>query len=446
MTSTFIQRVLGRARGAPAALGTTARAALALATLATMLAPAAQPPVSAAQRFVTESRLHVVVKEVKIHDDRDGLFAGQGEMEMLVRIGRCPVELPAPCAFNTVVGGPQAQAKITKIRANSGETVALDRMVPQEGDETDGHVPPEMGFNTWPGYYTVVRFDMMEYDDVSNPENMGSLVHVLEAGKHDEHLGTFTARSLSDEGTKVGDFTVTFQVRRAPTPDLRAEAIRMEAVPGSPRQRLCARAVNNGTVPAGPFSIDFYVDGIRPSFGVAESPGLVTADRAEYCIEVDPLPAGPHMLGADVDARGKVVEFNEANNLYEQSYTVVASVAPNDLIIGAIKVNGQVPDGKDDCKDGKNDVVVVVKNAGTADVGAFTVQLVVDDATDAARKQSVSGLAAGQQQEVHFEDVRLKKGERTLTAHAAAASTVATSEADTGEAKVVTRCKEVQAR
>ena len=37
------------------------------------------------------------------------------------------------------------------------------------------------------------------------------------------------------------------------------------------------------------------------------------------------------------------------------------SASQADLTVGAIKINGQVPDGKDDCKDGKNTVTVVVK-------------------------------------------------------------------------------------
>jgi len=53
-----------------------------------------------------------------------------------------------------------------------------------------------------------------------------------------------------------------------------------------------------------------------------------------------------------------------------------------------------VPDGKDDCKDGENDMTVVVKNAGQGDTGAFAVRLLVDgDSHDIP----VDGLAAGQE-------------------------------------------------
>jgi subtilase family serine protease len=71
-----------------------------------------------------------------------------------------------------------------------------------------------------------------------------------------------------------------------------------------------------------------------------------------------------------------------------------------------------VPDGKNDCKDGKNDVTVVLKNAGTARAAGIAVQLTLDGT--GVGEQTVSGLAAGQEREVRFEDVRLKKGEHAL--------------------------------
>jgi subtilase family serine protease len=85
-----------------------------------------------------------------------------------------------------------------------------------------------------------------------------------------------------------------------------------------------------------------------------------------------------------------------------------------DLTVSAIKVRGQVPDGKDDCKDGKNPVAVVVKNAGGANAGSFAVRLTVDG--DEAGEESVEGLEAGKEREVRFGDVKLTKGEHKLVA------------------------------
>jgi len=445
MTSTFIHRVLGRARRAPATLGRTVRVALALAALASVIAPTTARPAAAADTLTAESRLQVILKEVKIHDDHDW---GEGEFELNISIGRCPVDLPAPCLFSTVPGGPQAYARVN-FNGDTHETVSLkDRVVPQAGDETEPGTPPELGFSTRPGFYNVVRFDMTEKDSVTNHEGMGWVAHVLEAGQHGRHLGVFTERSFSHQGKKVGDYTITYEITRAPVPDIRPLDLRVEDLPNGD-QRVCMTVLNQEYFDAGEFLIDLTVDGRNIPGGGARVASLAALQQTEACTPKVYLPvSGSHTLAAIVDYAGILKEYSEVNNTYEEQYVPKApavSLAP-DLTVSTILVNGQAPDGKDDCKEGKNDVVVVVKNAGTADVGAFTVRLVVDDATDAAREQSASGLAAGRQQEVHFEDVRLKKGERTLTARAAAASTVATSEADTGEATVVTRCKEVQAR
>jgi hypothetical protein len=98
-----------------------------------------------------------------------------------------------------------------------------------------------------------------------------------------------------------------------------------------------------------------------------------------------------------------------------------------------------VPDGKNDCKDGRNTVAVVVKNAGTADAEKLTVRLVVDDAQGDALERSLRGLEAGQEQEIRFEDVRLKEGEHALVATVAGKGKVGDSK-ENDELKVNARC------
>lgn len=110
--------------------------------------------------------------------------------------------------------------------------------------------------------------------------------------------------------------------------------------------------------------------------------------------------------------------------------TLVAGRRQADLTIGAIKMNGQIPDDKDDCRDGKN--------AGTAEADDVAVRLAADGAE--AGTQAVKGLEAGKEREVRFEGVRLKKGEHTLTATLKA--TGAKADADQGELKVTVHCKD----
>lgn len=109
------------------------------------------------------------------------------------------------------------------------------------------------------------------------------------------------------------------------------------------------------------------------------------------------------------------------------------------LVISSIKVTGRAPVGKDDCKDGRNTVAVVVKNGGDAESDPFAVRLIADG--DDANQQSVSGLGAGQEREVRFDDVRLKKGEHTLAAIADAKASVDESDENNNELKATARCK-----
>ena len=101
-----------------------------------------------------------------------------------------------------------------------------------------------------------------------------------------------------------------------------------------------------------------------------------------------------------------------------------------------------MPDGKDDCKEGRNDVTVLVKNEGAASADGFAVRLLVDDDQAEAEEKTVSGLDAGKEQEVRFDDVRLRKGERTLTVATDAKNAVSESKEDNNERKVTATCKE----
>jgi subtilase family serine protease len=158
-----------------------------------------------------------------------------------------------------------------------------------------------------------------------------------------------------------------------------------------------------------------------------------------------------------VDAPRALPEFNEANNVYEQSYTAPPQQVPTatqptptpptpsqaqpDLTVSAIRIDGRAPDGKDDCQEGKNDVAVVVKNAGAAKAD-FAVRLGVDGNDDEAKEKSVDGLDAGQEHQVRFDDVRLKKGERTLLAIADPKNAITEAKEDNNELKVTARCND----
>ena len=114
--------------------------------------------------------------------------------------------------------------------------------------------------------------------------------------------------------------------------------------------------------------------------------------------------SGQHMLKAVADGSDTLIEVDETNNAYEQAYIATRSRrrrALPDLTVSAIKVNGHAPDGEDDCREGNNDVTVVVKNGAATNAGDFYVRLAVDDGK-AAEKYLVDGLGAGTEQDIKF--------------------------------------------
>ena len=161
-----------------------------------------------------------------------------------------------------------------------------------------------------------------------------------------------------------------------------------------------------------------------------------------------------------MDEPRSVVEVSETDNRSELRYTVAGLAADADqplpgpspspgqpdLIVTAIRVRDQVPDGKDDCKDGKNPVTVVVKNAGPAGAGPFVVRITVDevqgdDIQAYAVTASVDGIEAGQEREIRFDEVRLTKGQHALAAVADYKRTVAESADGNNDREVIVRCQ-----
>jgi hypothetical protein len=286
----------------------------------------------------------------------------------------------------------------------------------------------------------------------------------------------------------VGDYLVNYEIRRAPLPDLHPREIRVlpNVSPDSADPNVCLVVENIGGADAGPFNMSLYVDRSLPIGGSVNLTGLGAGGTQEVCIHAALPVSGTHQLNLIVDIYRAVPEANENNNDLPQSLARTAadggvgapsvgttgtnatadagnaspnvtpagsgksdpkpsnpqpapspSPAQTDLKLSTIKVNGQVLDGKNDCKDGKNTVAVTVKNAGTGKASGFDVRLVVDGNQGDADTQSVNGLDAGKEREVRFENVQLKKGEHTLTASAQAKGE--TDESDT-VLEVTARC------
>jgi len=266
-------------------------------------------------------------------------------------------------------------------------------------------------------------------------------------------VGTYEVRGLFERGGTyfVSNYGVWLEVRRTPLPDLVPTAIRVVEGAGG-IDTVCMGVANAGWEPAGPFPLALSVDGTDHRIGTANVVGLAAGETREACVM---LPSnldlsGRHQFGAFADEAGTMPELNELNNYFvlelnrtpPPTPTPTPSPALADLTVSAIRVRGRVPDGKDDCKDGKNDVDVVVKNGGTANAGAFVVRLQIDGASGQPLDRTVPGLDADKEHEVRFDDVRLRKGEHKLEAIADAEKTVAERDEANNTRTVTAGCKD----
>jgi hypothetical protein len=441
-----------------------------LALAATLFASALGSPSTVRADPLTDpaARVQIVIKTIHIIDDHDGFLTGAGDMELEVVLS-CYAK-PTPCLGKHP--GVNLAIYRKKFTANTGETVAFDDLVLPQPNEltdplygsTDSGYPLDLGQN----YHLALR--MQEIDPLDGFVAMGSRTLLL-TPENGWGIGTHNLYTVLPD--RLGDFEVELEIRRAPLPDIQPIDIKVDDLPDSPRKRVCTVVRNVGAAVAGPFQLALYVDDVEPSVGRPSVPILGAEESAERCVEI-PLPPGPHRLRAVVDEPHRLMELNETNNAYERTYPASAarldadpaagsdsppanadanggfvppsSPAPDprpssaraDLAVNAIRVNGQAPDGKSDCKDGKNAVTVVVKNGGAEKAGAFAVRLEADGGD--VGEQTVSGLEVGQEREVRFEDVRLKKGEHKLAATVDPKDADAESNGDDNELKVTAGC------
>jgi subtilase family serine protease len=117
----------------------------------------------------------------------------------------------------------------------------------------------------------------------------------------------------------------------------------------------------------------------------------------------------------------------------------VTGPAPSaDLVVSAIRV----PGGANDCDPGKNDVTVVVTNAGGAAATGFAVRVFVDDKDDEAKEKAGLALDASKELTVRVDDLRIPKGQHTLTATADSQNAVAEANDANNELKTTVRCRD----
>jgi hypothetical protein len=384
---------------------------------------AAEPPNPAA-------RLQFVVNQIQILDDRDGAFAGKGELHFYIDFYRCNGNVPCldqlkNSDWGSATGVYDAQDYFT---AGTGQTVTMNRVIPED------NAPVPLGLAIAEGGRYVMKFRILEFDDLSGAENLGSVFHELDFSEHGLGIGTHVGRATGADGGHVGDFIITYEIRRAPLPDLRAGGIKVKDLPGSTNKQVCIGVLNAEIYASDAFEVALSVDGKIGPEAKARVNGLGGGDSEEVCIPAALPATGQALLAAVIDPANAVAEFNEANNTLKEPYqgtglaipespatptpapggSKVEEIRKPDLNVATIKVNGHEPDGKNDCQDGKNTVVVVVKNDGTESAEKITVQLAVDGGQTVTKL--IASLEPGEAAEATFADVGLKKGQQKLTA------------------------------
>ncbi|MFN8633237.1 MAG: CARDB domain-containing protein [Chloroflexota bacterium] len=461
MLSRYLASAASKARRTVPAFGLAA--AVLASSLGAPLTAAAQGPIVHDHRNGAPpvARLQVILQSIKIIDDRDGWVAGDGEMTFDLKL--ICIQVSAPCVGGTT--SASLDVFDDKFSAGSGETRFYNRFMPDSSySHPDYDASAAGGYPMREGQRYTLNFAMIETDAASEYERMGRGEIDLRA-ENGWGIGSHSVRSTHDDGSP-GDYIVNIEVKRMQLPDLRPVNIKVTDIAGSTKKRVCTAVQNVELGQAGQFEVILQVDDNTLPDGRGVSIGLSSGDATDVCVEAE-LPAGPHKLTAVVDPFQRLIEYNEANNSYDQQTailqlppTVPSTTEPTqpskdgqgqppkenqgqapsantgvvppsnqgqnstgnqgqnkpvaDLTVRAIKLNGQAPDGNNDCKEGKNGVVAVVKNAGKGKADGFTARLVVDGADGSAIEQQVNGLDAGQEREVRFGDVQLKKGAHTL--------------------------------
>jgi hypothetical protein len=448
------------------------RIVLGLALALTLLAGVTGSPTAVradpVPRREPKYRIQVVVKAVEIYDDRD-LF-GSGDFSMRAILHRCPDPPVDDCASILFEG--LSSEHMARFSGDTGDIVKLYLTLPNAADPVWGgyDLSEDAGYPMYDGERYVLRFDLWDLDPGVNDNDYMGFVDVPLAEENQYYLGTHHVVATRGGFGDSGDFGLEYEVRITPLPNLQPFSIERFAVPNSTDDFVCIGVANNGVALSGPFQVTLRTDGFIPRDGVIDVGGFAPGQVNTVCTTTNLPTIGPnHSWAAIVDEAGSVPETYERDNRLDGQIpprpggtppgpgatpAAPASPAPSststptpsatvpDLTVSAIKVNGRVPDGKDDCKDGKNAVTVVVKNGGTTDAGGFAVRLVVDDAQGAAVEQSVSGLEAGQEREVRFDDVRLKKGEHKLTATVDPKSSITELKEDNNSRTVSATCKD----
>jgi hypothetical protein len=397
-----------------------------------------------------DARVRIIVESVHINEDGDTF--SPGDLTFWALLYRCTgLTLDGVCDGQVNAIGEL----IHKFTADDGVRVRLNSQLIArmfDGSITaEGYGSEETGLSVYSGESFHLMFLVNDSDD-------GRLDPLGDANFYfDEENGwgngPHDLPSIDRGRGPNGNFVVQLQIDRMPLANLVAQSIEVVDKPGSTDRVVCSTLVNAGMGDADPFDITVRIDGGTPPGGKQRINGLARGTQVLSCFETDRMPhERPHFVSLSLDEAREVPEMDETSNQrINENFPAVASPegsgSPSssqpqaDLIVSAIRVNGE-PSSANDCKEGKNDVTLIIKNQGSAMAAGSVARLTVGNDDDDAEERTVESLNPGADKDVRFDDVRLKKGDQTLTAIADARKAVAESKEDNNELKATVKCEE----
>ncbi len=315
--------------------------ALALAGLLLPGAAAPAIPARADEPIVRDhrdpdARLQLVIKKLIIHDDSDW---GEGEMLFTAEFWACgegSTDVDHCSPRTTLVRSGSVQ-----ILASGGDAPTVDWVLPSTTDVVrDESISATLGIPLHAGRSYGWMIKATEEDPAFDDE-MGDLYGYVSEGTS-WGVGTFTRRGwrdydslasgfckrLQSTGCDQANFSVEYEVRLVPLPDLRPSNISILDAPGSTDKLVCMAVQNIGPVDAGAFDVLLRLDRVLEPLGRAEAGRLGSGEHGELCVQTALPQSGVHQLSVVVDDRRVVNEQSETNNVYVDGY------APRLAVVG----------------------------------------------------------------------------------------------------------------
>ncbi|MEU4037321.1 discoidin domain-containing protein [Streptomyces collinus] len=217
--------------------------------------------------------------------------------------------------------------------------------------------------------------------DYTFDPSTGNTVTIPVSGSAADVQLKFTANSGAPGG-QVAEFQVIGTP--AANPDLKVTAITNS--PASPVESdaisLSATVTNSGSKAAKATDLNFTLGGTKAA--TTDVPALPAGESKTVTASIGTRDAGSYPVGAEVDPSNKVIEQNEANNVFTRSDAlVVKPVSSSDLLAAPVSWTPSSASAGDDVK-----FTVAIKNQGSvaSASGAHDVTLTIQDAKGATVK------------------------------------------------------------